>query len=107
MQHTRLQSLQLRKPITGAAVCWARAVTDEAATAPPTSVMNSRRFMGFALRPMMIAYHANRPTGPVVHYSKLVASTSALGQKGTSEHVRLMSALPLIAQLHEHVRFVP
>jgi hypothetical protein len=35
---------------------------------------------------------------------------SALGQKQTSEHVRVMSALPPkadIAELEEHVRFVP
>jgi hypothetical protein len=37
--------LVLRNPITGIAACCARAATGHAAATPPSSVMNSRRFM--------------------------------------------------------------
>ena len=36
-----------RRPITGIAGCYARALSGHAAAAPPSSVMNSRRLMAY------------------------------------------------------------
>jgi hypothetical protein len=45
-----------------------------------------------------------------VHHSKIPPQMSALGQKQTSAHVRVMSALPPKADIRcrdQHVRFLP
>ena len=47
----------LRNPITGIVGCCARAASGHAAAAPPSSVMNSRRFMAPLLRPRAAHYH--------------------------------------------------
>jgi hypothetical protein len=41
--------LGLRNPTTGIAACCARAATGQAAAAPPSNVMNSRRLMSAVL----------------------------------------------------------
>jgi hypothetical protein len=37
--------------------CWARAASGHVAAVPPKSVMNSRRLIGFPLRPTRTTYH--------------------------------------------------
>ena len=47
-----------RRPTTGMADCCARAASGHAAAAPPTSVMNSRRLIGWPLKQRVLPYHA-------------------------------------------------
>src|SRR5262249_4151614 len=75
-----------RNPITGIIGCCARAATGQAA-APPTSLMNSPRLIA---APDVRSGHRsgfNRDTGSGLRMS-------AMGQKQTSAHVCVMSALP-------------
>jgi hypothetical protein len=44
-------------PISTGAGCCARAASGQAAAAPPSNVMNSRRLMGSLLRPRAAHYH--------------------------------------------------
>ena len=70
--------------------CCARAASGHEA-APRTSVMNSRRLTDWPRKQSVLPYHA---VGRIVHHGKFWLPMSALGQKQTSAHVRVMSALP-------------
>jgi hypothetical protein len=71
--------------------CCARAESGHAMTVPPTSVMNSRRLIGFPKpEDVTLAYAVEA----VLHHSKSARSTSGMGQKDTFRNVRPMSALP-------------
>jgi hypothetical protein len=71
--------------------CCACEVIGHETAAPPTSVMNSRRLTGGPLKQRALLYHAG---GCIVHHGKFWLPMSALGQKQTSAHDRVMSALP-------------
>jgi len=60
--------------------------------------MNSRRLTDWPLKQRVLPYHA---VGCIVHHGKFWPPMSALGQKQTLEHVRVMSALPPKADMVE------
>ena len=66
--------------------CSARAESGDTATAPPSSVIKSRRFMARRPQPLTIPYHTAGFEGCVVHHSKPVCSMDVVG------HFRLISA---------------
>src|SRR5262245_47867095 len=67
----------LRNPITGIVACCARAASGHATAAPPSSVMNSRRLMGF---PEGQGSQMNYSRVRAVHRSKSGRLMSALGR---------------------------
>jgi hypothetical protein len=78
-----------------------------AAATPPTSVMNSRRLIGFPKpEDVTLAY----AVGAVLHHSKSAHSTSGMGQQRTWRDQIAMSALPPKADIRRgsrNVRFGP
>src|SRR5262249_25350137 len=78
------------------ATCCARAASGHAAAAPPTSVMNSRRFI-IALTPNP-SIHGLTIAGQAVQRSKTGPLMSALGQKQRSLLGRGGGACPLLLQ---------
>ena len=80
----RLGRPPLRKPITGIAGCCARAASGHAA-APPSSVMNSRRFM----RPLHAKWRHTATTGHVVRHNKADPPMSQMGHGRSKSIVRV------------------
>src|SRR6516164_10471994 len=111
----RAQSLAIAapsSPITGIRGCCARTATGQAVAAPVIPTMNSRRRIAFTkagLRRIGRDYSRDLPPAEwgsriSLHGSNPKTVMSALGQKRTLEHVRVMSALPPKADIETRSR---
>src|SRR5262249_51380515 len=100
----------LRKPITGSAGCCARAATGHVAAAPPTRVMNSRRFTAQCLRAS--TERIAQPEG-LLRCAISILPLSALGHQRPRRPKPYVEARPFRAESDLHTnqdgihRFVP